>query len=98
MAYDAGGLSDAVEHDRTGLLVDAFSVESLASAVVALLGDDEKRHSFGSAARARAEALWSPSVIAKQYLTVYAQAIDPTTSGSSVPSCGSVTPSKATTR
>jgi hypothetical protein len=95
VAYDTGGLADAVEHDRTGLLVDAFSVENLASAVAALLGDDEKRQSFGSAARARAEALWSPSVIAEEYLAVYAQAIDPTTSGSTVLRGASVTPSKA---
>ena len=76
VAFDTGGLADAVEHDRTGLLVDAFSVENLASAIVALLGDDEKRQSFGSAARARAERLWSSQVAADQYIACFRKALD----------------------
>ena len=51
VASDTAPLREAIHHDRTGRLVDFFSVEQLASEVSALLDDPAGRSRLGTAAR-----------------------------------------------
>ena len=49
---DIAGIAEAVEHDRTGLLVPPADPRSIAAAARRLLGDPELRRQMGLAARA----------------------------------------------
>jgi phosphatidylinositol alpha-1,6-mannosyltransferase len=52
----SGGEVDAVEHGRTGLLVDGTSVDSVAEAINSLLADQPKLQELGAAGRRRVES------------------------------------------
>jgi glycosyltransferase involved in cell wall biosynthesis len=54
VASDTAPLREAVEHGRTGLLVDFFDPEKLAATVADLLGRPDLQRSLGAAARAHA--------------------------------------------
>ena len=53
VATDVGGVSEAVEHDETGLLVPAHDRGALAAALIALLHDRGRASDLGTAARER---------------------------------------------
>lgn len=71
VAFDATGLSDVVEHGATGYLADPFEPAALARGIAWVLEDDVRREQLGGAARERAERLWAPKVVARQYLRAY---------------------------
>lgn len=75
VAFDATGLKDVVSHEKTGLLVKPYDSAELASAIVAMLKNDEMRRQYGIAARERAQRLWSYATVAGQYKYVYETAI-----------------------
>ena len=52
---DAGGLSEGIHHQRTGLLVRVDDAQALARAVLTLLSDPERRRAFGVRGRRRVE-------------------------------------------
>jgi glycosyltransferase involved in cell wall biosynthesis len=52
VASDTPPLREAIEHGRTGRLVDFFDPAALASEIVALLGDPQARAELGRSARA----------------------------------------------
>jgi glycosyltransferase involved in cell wall biosynthesis len=54
-----GGLVDAVENERTGLIVPPRDVQALRSAITRLLDDSPLRERLGSAARAEARETFS---------------------------------------
>jgi len=74
VAFDASGLSDVVEHGRTGYLAEPFSADALAEGIRYVLTDRERYARLSAAARERAVRLWSPNVIARQYVEVYREA------------------------
>jgi phosphatidylinositol alpha-1,6-mannosyltransferase len=47
LAGDVGGARDAVDHERTGLLVDPDSVEAITAGLVRCLADAELRARVG---------------------------------------------------
>jgi glycosyltransferase involved in cell wall biosynthesis len=53
VATAAGGPSEIVDSGRTGLLTSPGDEEELSSAMLALLGDDDRRAAMGTAGRAR---------------------------------------------
>lgn len=53
VAGDSGGVSEAVRHERTGLLVKPTSIDDIEQAVMRLLGDPEFRQKLGHEARER---------------------------------------------
>lgn len=71
VAFDVGGLTDLVSHDRTGLLVEARSAERLAEAMTALCRDPDRRLAMGAAGRVKAEQEYELSVIAQRHLALY---------------------------
>jgi glycosyltransferase involved in cell wall biosynthesis len=76
VAFDSTGNRDVVQHLTTGYLAEPFQVEDLAQGIGYVLADDARRIELGSAARERAERLWSPSTVLPQYLKIYRAAID----------------------
>ena len=59
IATDVGGISEAVDGGRTGLLVRPRDAEGLADALVAVLGDAERARSMGLEGRRKVEAEFS---------------------------------------
>jgi glycosyltransferase involved in cell wall biosynthesis len=75
VAFDVCGLPSAVEHKQTGYLAKPFDIDDLAHGISWVLSDQERSQKLSSQARERAVRLWSPEVVAKQYLEVYEEAI-----------------------
>jgi glycosyltransferase involved in cell wall biosynthesis len=59
VATQVGGLPEAVESGKTGLLVPPSSPQAMANALRSLLADPERRADFGRAGRRKAEAEFS---------------------------------------
>lgn len=74
IAFATGGLSDIVDHHRTGYLAKAFDTEDLATGITWVLSNAERAH-LGEQARTRAVANFSNQVVAEQYGAIYEQAI-----------------------
>lgn len=71
VAFNTCGLPDVVVHKKTGVLVEPFSAEEIATAIAALLRNNKLANLMGKSGRKRAEELWSYPVVAKQYLALY---------------------------
>jgi L-malate glycosyltransferase len=71
IASDVGGLRDAVEHDRTGIVVPVANAETIASAIQRLARSAELRSQMGAAAQERVVENYSMDTMAAQTLAVY---------------------------
>ncbi len=69
-----GALPEIVQDGRTGLLADEEPA-ALAAAWERLLGDNETRRAFGTEARRRAEACFTPARLAEEVEALYAEAV-----------------------
>ncbi len=70
-----GGLPDMVDENKTGLLVPPRNAEALASAIIDLLRDRNRRMEMGRAGKRKLIDECSPSVVAKQTIDVYRKTI-----------------------
>jgi glycosyltransferase involved in cell wall biosynthesis len=68
---DIPGCRDAVIPDKTGLLVEPHNAKDLASRIVELLNDDERRNAMGRAGRDLAERDYCDGEIARQHILIY---------------------------
>jgi glycosyltransferase involved in cell wall biosynthesis len=71
VASDTGGIPEVVSHGETGLLVPPRDPRALASAIVKLLKDPERRERMGQAGLARVRRLFSADRMVEQTLDVY---------------------------
>ena len=71
IAFDSGGLSDVIQHQRTGLLVAERTAGDLAAAVQALLERDDRGAALGAAGRLHALATFAPESVARRYADIY---------------------------
>ena len=71
IAFDSGGLSDVVSHQRTGVLVEDISASALAAAIDALLASPDRGAALGAAGRLHALATFAPESVARRYATIY---------------------------
>ena len=71
VAMDVGAVTDIVRDGETGRVVPEGDEAALAAAVADLLGDDERRATFGRAARARAEERFDVRRCARRLAEVY---------------------------
>jgi glycosyltransferase involved in cell wall biosynthesis len=69
-----GGLPEAVEDGRTGLIVPPRDHVALADALLRLLRDDHLRRELGTAGRGKLEAENAPDLVARRAMDVYALA------------------------
>ena len=66
-----GGIPEVVEDGKSGLLAAAGDAAALAGSLEALIHDPVRRSEMGRAARARAQALFSPEVVVPRYEALY---------------------------
>jgi glycosyltransferase involved in cell wall biosynthesis len=71
VAFESGGLTDTVQHERTGLLVPAGNVQALAAALDALLDRPDRGTDLGRAGRMVALAGFAPESAARRYAGIY---------------------------
>jgi glycosyltransferase involved in cell wall biosynthesis len=71
VAYESGGLTDTVQHDRTGVLVPPGDVKALAAALDGLLDRPERGAELGRAGRIVALAGFAPESAARRYAGIY---------------------------
>lgn len=76
VATRVGGVSEAVDHGRTGLLVPAGDPRALAAALRELLDKDDLRMRFADAAWERASREFSVESMSAHYLAVYQQCFE----------------------
>lgn len=71
LAFDVGGIPEAVRHGETGWLVPPGDTEALGHALTDLLGDQTRLEAWSVAARKDAVARFSPAVQSQRYLQLY---------------------------
>ena len=76
VAFDIGGLSDIVTHRETGWLAKGFDTDDMAEGIGWILAERKRKIALGSAARAKAERLWDPRVIADAYINEYREIVE----------------------
>jgi glycosyltransferase involved in cell wall biosynthesis len=74
VAFDVGGLPDAVEHRQTGYLAKPEDARGLAEGLNWLLTDTISRSTLGAEARRKAERHWSFQTVSNQYQEVFQHA------------------------
>ncbi len=70
-----GGLVEIIEHNKSGLLVDAVNANALADACLAILNDSNLKVSLSSGARNRIEEEFSSDIQKKRILEVYSEVL-----------------------
>ena len=68
---DVPGCRDAIEKNKTGLLVKVKSSDELVKAILKLLSDDSLRISFGKAGRQLAEESFNIDDVVATHMTIY---------------------------
>ncbi len=71
VSTDVGGVSEVVEPGRTGLLAPAGDPQGLASRIVELAGDPERRRELGLNGRRRAEQHFDQRAMHASYANLY---------------------------
>jgi glycosyltransferase involved in cell wall biosynthesis len=76
VAFRTAGLPDTVQHEATGYLAEPFDPADLARGITWALVDPRRRNRLRDETRRRAERLWSPATVARQYVQLYASLIE----------------------
>ncbi|HEX3866634.1 MAG TPA: glycosyltransferase family 4 protein [Gemmatimonadaceae bacterium] len=76
VAFDAGGIGDAVRHDRTGYLARHMDVDDLARGLTMLLRDDDRRRAYGAASRATMEREFALHLQSVRFVDLYSELVD----------------------
>jgi glycosyltransferase involved in cell wall biosynthesis len=76
VATRAGGVADAIEHERTGLLVPVGDAGALAEGIARLLDDAGLRARLAGEARRFVERTCSPAAMVDRYLELYVEVVD----------------------
>lgn len=66
IAGDSGGAPEAVQHNKTGLVIDGTSVDEVAEAVTELLSDRDRAAAMGAAGREWVTTQWRWDVLASR--------------------------------
>ena len=71
VAFEAGGLAEAVVHEKTGLLVPPEDTDALAAAIGRFIEDGELGRRFGAAGRQRMQKEFSIATMADRHVELY---------------------------
>ena len=77
VAYDVGGVAEAIHGSKTGRLIPAGDEAAFARAVVELLSNDQKRQAMGEQARAFIESDYSLEQSVDSFERLYRQIVAP---------------------
>ncbi|MBW4582604.1 MAG: glycosyltransferase family 4 protein [Tildeniella nuda ZEHNDER 1965/U140] len=78
VAFNLGGMPDMIEHKRNGYLAQPYEVDDLAQGVAWVLGDEERHLKLCDRARQKAEQKFTLEMQAKEYLRLYQEITDKT--------------------
>jgi glycosyltransferase involved in cell wall biosynthesis len=76
VAFDVGGMKDAVKHGETGYLAQPGNIEDLGHGITLALGSAQLRERWGRASRALVEAEFSKDRQAKSFLSLYQEILE----------------------
>jgi glycosyltransferase involved in cell wall biosynthesis len=71
VAFNNSGLTDIIEHKKTGYLAEAFNPEDLAAGIAWVLADEERLIELGKQARKKAELAYNYKTVGQQYKELY---------------------------
>ena len=75
VATRVGGIVDAVEDGRSGILVEPGDYHALASEIISLLRDPERRQQMGAYGRRRAQEQFDWDVIGKRHIELFSEVV-----------------------
>ncbi len=75
VAFRSGGLTDVIQHERTGLLVEPGNVKELGAALDRVLSSPDFCADLGKAGRMFALSAFAPESAARQYAGIYKRAL-----------------------
>ena len=75
IAFDIGGVNQAVQNNETGLLVEKGNIDALADALLKLLTDKTSREKMGSNGRKFVSENYTWDICAQKMLKVYQEAL-----------------------
>jgi glycosyltransferase involved in cell wall biosynthesis len=67
VAFNAGGMNDIVDNNKTGYLVKPFCVKTFSKKLKILINDNNLRKKFSHNARIKAVKEWNETVVANKY-------------------------------
>ena len=76
VGFAEGGVVEAVENEKTGLLVPTEDVAALAAAIARLSDDKELRLKFGAAGRSRMQTEFSIDTMADKHVALYESVVN----------------------
>lgn len=76
VAFDAGGMPDAVVHHETGFLAAPYKSRDLARGLEWVLEDRSRLANLRKNARRRAEESWSPGAVVREYNDLYRSLVE----------------------
>lgn len=76
VAFSVGGLSDIVDHKKTGYLAKPYDPMGLAEGIAWVLRDMGRSEALGLAARAKAVSCWTPQIVAEKYAALYRRVVN----------------------
>jgi glycosyltransferase involved in cell wall biosynthesis len=76
VAFNIGGMSDLIEHQTNGYLVNPFDIQDFANGLRWILADQERWQKLSEAARFKAEKEFSLELQASRYETLFYSAIE----------------------
>jgi glycosyltransferase involved in cell wall biosynthesis len=71
IAFSVGGLSDIVDHLKTGYLAKPFDTVDLAKGIYWAISDENRLNSLSTCSRQKAIDNWSPHIVVKSYEKIY---------------------------
>lgn len=71
VAFNTTGISETIEHNKTGYLANAFDTLDLSKAMYTLLFNNDLNKMFSANASERARFLWNGDSIAKKYESIF---------------------------
>ncbi len=71
LAFDVGGISDLISHNKCGLLIPPYDTRLLADGIARISGDNGLADQMGGNARLRATQNWDTSVVVDRYCGLY---------------------------
>lgn len=71
VGFDAGGMKEAIEHGKSGLLVPPEDIDKLQDAIATLIDDDRMRLQMGAAGRERMQNEFSIATMVDKHIALY---------------------------
>lgn len=71
VAFNIGGMSDMIEHQKNGYLAQAFEIQDLAQGISWVLENRERHYKLGSFAREKVEHEFTLKLQAERYLSLF---------------------------